>query len=94
MPCFCTCSEVEHKTSYISAKSGMAISARRTDPLFASLNYVVCSLLSETRGRSVAFLLGKLSLFSSYCSFRTQSITNSQHETNKVNNVLPQTFIL
>ena len=34
IPCFYPCNDVEHKTSYISAKSGVAILARRADPVY------------------------------------------------------------
>jgi len=73
----------EHKNSYVSAKSGMEILARRADPALTSLNYVVCCLLSESRGGALSFLLGKLGLFTSCCSFRALSATNCNPQPTK-----------
>jgi len=61
----------------------MAVLARRADPVLTSLNYVVCCLLSESRGGALSFLLGKLGLFTSCCSFRTLSATNCNPQPTK-----------
>lgn len=72
----------------------MAILARRADLVYTSLNYMVCCLLSESRGGALSFLFGKLG-FVYFMLFVPCTVGSQlQPSTNKMHKVLPQTFIL